>query len=78
MADDTPEHRTSVTQRSGDTHVIGEDGALRNVDAEARASLSRRPAAEGAGGTNAATSGGVMPPAEAAQATKTKPAAKAD
>lgn len=38
MAEDNqvPEHRTAVTPRSGDTHVIGEDGAAVNVDQAAR------------------------------------------
>ena len=37
MADEKiPEHRTTVTPRSGDTHVIGDDGAAVNVDEVAR------------------------------------------
>ena len=38
MADENqvPEHRTAVTPRSGDTHVIGDDGAAVNVDQVAR------------------------------------------
>lgn len=32
MSGKTPAHRFAPTVRSGDTHVIGEDGALRNVD----------------------------------------------
>jgi hypothetical protein len=82
MADQIPDHRTTTAARSGDTHVIGEDGTARNIDAEAReaeakAILSRPPAAESAGGTNAAASGDVMPPAGSAEAGKAKPGAKA-
>ena len=34
--DQTPEHRSQVQARSGDTHVIGADGQAVNVDALAR------------------------------------------
>lgn len=34
--DQIPEHRTEFTARSGDTHVIGDDGVAVNIDAEAR------------------------------------------
>ena len=37
MSDQTPEHRTPITPRSGDTHVIGDDGVAVNVDEQARA-----------------------------------------
>jgi hypothetical protein len=30
------DHRTSISPRSGDDHVIGADGELRNVEQEAR------------------------------------------
>lgn len=38
MADENqvPEHRTAVTPRSGDTHVIGDDGEAVNVDQQER------------------------------------------
>lgn len=37
MADENiPEHRTAITPRSGDTHVIGKDGEAVNVDEAAR------------------------------------------
>lgn len=36
MAEENPEHRTAVTPRSGDTHVIGEDGTAVNIDQAAR------------------------------------------
>lgn len=32
MSGDTPAHRFAPTVRSGDSHVIGDDGAIRNVD----------------------------------------------
>ena len=32
----TPDHRTGFAARSGDTHVIGEDGVAVNVDRQAR------------------------------------------
>lgn len=37
MAETTPDHRAGFAARSGDTHVIGEDGELKNVDQAARA-----------------------------------------
>ncbi len=36
MSEQTPEHRTAFAARSGDTHVIGADGAAVNVDQAAR------------------------------------------
>lgn len=32
MSGQTPAHRFAPTVRSGDSHVIGEDGEIRNVD----------------------------------------------
>jgi len=45
--DQTPEHRSEVTARSGDTHVIGaEDNAVAvNVDQQARDEAARAEAA---------------------------------
>ena len=36
MSDQTPEHRTGISPRSGDTHVIGADGVAVNTDQAAR------------------------------------------
>lgn len=51
MSDQTPEHRTGISPRSGDTHVIGDDGKAVNVDQAARdgsaaeaAKAAKRPA----------------------------------
>ena len=33
---DIPEHRRAIAPRSGDDHVIGEHGELRNLDQESR------------------------------------------
>jgi len=33
---ETPDHRTAVSPRSGDDHLIGDDGDLRNVEQDAR------------------------------------------
>lgn len=44
MADKIPEHRTATEPRSGDTHEIGKDGKLRNLDeAEREAAKPKRP-----------------------------------
>lgn len=32
MSGENPAHRFAPTVRSGDSHVIGDDGAIRNVD----------------------------------------------
>jgi len=45
---DTPEHRASVAIRSGDTHVIGDDGLAVNVDQPARDEAAKAEAAEAA------------------------------
>lgn len=78
---ETPDHRTGFATRSGDSHVIGEDGQLQNIDQAARDALSRPPAAEGADGTNvaAASLSGSMPPAgEVAQTKRSQPAPARD
>lgn len=43
---ETPEHRAAMTARSGDDHVIGDDGELRNVEQEARDRAAAAEAAE--------------------------------
>lgn len=54
MSGDTPAHRFAPTVRSGDSHVIGDDGAIRNVD--------RPDAAEGEAPEAAAEGDGAKPP----------------
>jgi hypothetical protein len=54
---DTPNHRAAFASRSGDTHVIGKDGKIRNVDQDARdaaAKPKRAPARRKASGTKKA------------------------
>lgn len=41
MTVSTPKHRAGFAARSGDTQVIGADGKLTNVDAEARKEAKR-------------------------------------
>lgn len=41
---DIPAHRTTTAARSGDTHVIGADGAAVNIDAQAREAAEREQA----------------------------------
>lgn len=36
MSNSIPAHRSGFTARSGDTHVIGEDGVAVNADRQAR------------------------------------------
>jgi hypothetical protein len=56
MSDAIPEHRAAISPRSGDTHVIGDDGQAVNVDQAARdaaaaaeAKAAKRPAPKGDG-----------------------------
>lgn len=44
----TPEHRTANETRSGDTHVIGDDGVAVNVDQKAREETAAAASAEAA------------------------------
>ena len=40
---ETPDHRTGFATRSGDTHVIGEDGLLQNIDQALRDAADAAP-----------------------------------
>lgn len=46
--DKIPSHRVAMEPRSGDTHVIGDDGEAQNIDQAARAALAKAAAQEAA------------------------------
>ena len=73
-----PAHRTAPIERSGETHVIGDDGERRNLDAEARELAEREQAVlRDAPSTLRQAQGSVAPQDERAKPKPTSPRAAA-